>query len=648
MTLKGQIARAAEFPGDLGAGTLLFQSAAGFDPAAPLATDVRISVAGVVARVVVTQRFQNPGAEYAEAVYAFPLPDDAAVDGMSMQIGERLIEGEIREREQAERVYTAARQAGQRASLVRQKTPNLFTTAVANIAPGEAIDVTIEYLQTARFDAGEFSLRFPMTLTPRYGERHAAAASAPPASGAPEIADAAPSADASNEASVRAVLAPGLPLERVHSAHHEIEIVRDGERYVIATKAPRVPMDRDFVISWRPQVGASPAVAALTETRDGTTYALLMMVPPADTHAYRVQPREWIYVIDTSGSMAGESLEQAQAAMQSALGRLTDADRFNLFQFNSTTSSLHRAPVAVTAESRAAALRYVERLGADGGTEIEPALRAALAQPAAAGYLRQVVFLTDGGVSNESDLFGVIKQSLGAARLFTIGIGAAPNSYFMRKAAEFGRGTYTHIASTAEVADATHALLAKLEHVALTDVLIEWPEAVEFYPHRAPDLYAGEPLVVAASFPAGGGQGVDVKVHGRVAGMPWSQAVTAGTESLPGIAALWARRKIEYLMDSRVDGVHPDLIRTLVIDVALEHGLVSPHTSLVAVDKTPARSAAAALERRTVSNMLPAGADWGMLPQTATSAPLYRFAGLALLVLGLVVLGARRLPETRS
>jgi Ca-activated chloride channel family protein len=278
---------------------------------------------------------------------------------------------------------------------------------------------------------------------------------------------------------------------------------------------------------------------------------------------------------------------------------------------------------------------------------MEPAIRAALAQPVTAGYVRQVIFLTDGAVAGETALFAAIKGSLGAARLFTIGIGAAPNSHFMRKAAQFGRGTYTHIAKETEIADAMRNLFAKIERVALTDVLLDWPDATEIYPSQTPDLYAGEPLVVTASFPAAGATPVAVEAFGRVAGTQWSQQVTAPTQSLPGIAALWARRKIESLTDSRVDGVDEALIRRLVVDVALEHGLVSAYTSLVAVDKTPARSQAAALERQGVRNAAPHGASYATLPQTATSAPLLRWLGIAALLLGVAVAAAsarRRTP----
>jgi Ca-activated chloride channel family protein len=643
-TLKAQLARAAEFP-TVGAGTLLFQTAdGGFDPTAPLATDIRISVAGVVARVAIAQRFRNTGASWAEAVYALPLPDDAAVDTLKMAIGERVIEGEIHERAQAEKIYGEARAAGQYASLVRQTSANLFTTAVANIGPGESVDITIEYLQTAHYDSGEFTLRLPLTLTPRYGAGDTPEAQASPASTVlPEPAlTLEPLAGVSegppptlHEATIHAVIAAGMPLKEIGGRGHELRAERRSgtDVYELSSVSPRVPMDRDLLIAWRPSVGSSPAVAALTETRGDTTYALLMILPPENAHAQRGQPREQIFVIDTSGSMGGGSLPQAQAALTDALGRLTSADRFNVFQFNSVTSSLYRAPVPFTANSYSQALDYVKALYATGGTEIEGAIRAALAQPATRGYVRQVIFLTDGAVGAETALFDTIKRNLGDARLFTIGIGSAPNSYFMRKAAQFGRGTYTHIGDTSEVAPKMQALFAKLERVALADVLVDWPVAVELYPNQVPDLYAGEPLVLAASYPTRPDDPILATAFGNAGGVPWRQTVSGVPTELRGIAALWARRKIEALVDSRVDGTNDALIRNLIAATALEHHLVSPYTSLVAVDKTPARSVAEAFERSRLVNTTPAGAHWQTaLPRTATPAPLFRWLGMLILL----------------
>jgi Ca-activated chloride channel family protein len=676
-TLRSQAAYAAEFPREAGAPTLLFQGPDGsFATAEPLETDIRISVAGVVARVRVAQRFRNTGGSFLEAVYVLPLPDDAAVDRLVMKVGDRVIEGEIHERERAERIYGEARANGQRASVVRQTSANLFTTAVANIAPNEAIDITIEYLQTARFDAGEFSLRVPLTFTPRYGAPDTPEGAMPAVfRDGPAVAalPAAESGGGARDAYVNAVLVPGVPVAWLGSPSHAVAAVRQqgpawtaardepaaklasgaaasrvlvqpppADLYVLDTVAPRVPMDRDLVIAWRPQAGAAPAIAALTETVGDTTYALLMILPPAVAHAGGSPPREQIFVIDSSGSMGGASIVEAKAALKDALGRLRSGDRFNVIDFDSTTSSLFSAPQPFTRATHEQALAFVDGLIADGGTEIGKAIAVALRQPPTANYLRQVVFITDGAVAAETAVFDEIERMLGDARLFTIGIGSAPNSYFMRKAAQFGRGTYTHIGDLGDVDEKMTALFAKLERVALSDVVVDWPQAVELYPHELPDVYFGEPLVVTASFPLAPDRPLIATAHARAGGLPWRQTVGGSPIELPGIATLWARRKIEQLIDSRVAGVDEALIRKLVLDVALEHHLVSPYTSLVAVDKTPARSAAA-LERRNLENSMPAGAQWqAAFPQTATPGPLLRWLGSLVLLAAAALVCAPR------
>ena len=660
LLFAAQAARAADFP-PVGAGTLLFTSAGGgYAASAPLSTDMQVSIAGVVARVAIVQRFANDGGGFAEAVYALPLPDDAAVDRLTMRFGDRVIEGEIREREQAEHVYSTARAAGQRASLVRQNTPNLFTTAVANTGPGESIEITIEYLQTARYDNGEFSLRVPMTYTERYGVDTTAEppgfdalAEASLTLGANSVfaASAGPLVGRANghstigavgyrgdlragapplEASIHIALAPGLPLVDVSTRGHDSRVALGRDVYSLDTVTPRVPMDHDLIVAWRPVVGPQPTVAALSETLGDTTYALLMLLPPQGTHGWRGGPRELICVVDTSGSMAGQSIEQAKAALTDALDRLSPADRFNVIQFNSWTSQLFKDSVPATADARAQALKWVSSLAANGGTEMEPAIRAALERPTPPGYLRQVMFMTDGAVGDENRLFGIIKNELGDARLFTVGIGSAPNSYFMRKAAQFGRGTFTYVGSTASVEVSMRELFEKLEHVALTDVVVDWPAAAEIYPPALPDVYAGEPLVVTASFPASAKQ-LQLTAYGRVAGTPWKQSVSIDPVELRGISTVWARRKIEHTLDAKVDGVSADLIRKIVLDVALEHKIVSPYTSFVAVDETPARADAQPLERQNVASMMPAGQTAAAVPQTASLAPLYRLLG-ALLV----------------
>ena len=432
-------------------------------PAPLLGTDVHMVVTGIVGRARVRQEFTNPGSAWTEGIYVFPLPEDAAVDHLRMRIGERVIEGVIKERAAAKAQYEGAKRAGQRASLVEQERPNIFTTSVANVPPGAAITVEIEYQHAIRYDSGQFRLRFPMVVGPRY----IPGTPAPPSSGgegwAPDtdqVPDALritppvahPSRGPLNPVSLVIELDPGAPPARLESSYHEIQTTPlAGGRYRIELARGTVPADRDFELMWQPHAEAAPLANLFTERKGGETFAILMVTPPApDALDVARLPREVIFVIDNSGSMHGASIDQAKAALKMALGRLRPTDSFNVIRFNHTTDALFSDARAATPQNLALADRYVSRLHADGGTEMLPALQLALDGHEHPGRLRQVIFLTDGSVGNEAQLFAAIHERLGDNRLFTIGIGSAPNSHFMREAARLGRGTSTYIGSVTE------------------------------------------------------------------------------------------------------------------------------------------------------------------------------------------------------
>jgi Ca-activated chloride channel family protein len=649
------LATAARAAGEAGTGALVLHTSSG-DVLAPwLDTDVSVRVNGLIARVSVRQRFINDRPEWVEGAYAFPLPDSSAVHGLRMRIGDRVIEGEVREREAARAVYGQARAAGQRASIVEQSRPNVFRTSVANLAPYDTIEVELDYLQIVTYESGVFSLRFPMTITPRYEPPALLAREAAPGAGALENDPATlmppvlrMEQDQRALGSIHVDLDAGFALATLVSAYHAIHVERDGRRYVVELVAGKVPMDRDFALTWRPDVGAQPAAAVFSETLDGEAYALVMLVPGTQRAAPPLR-REMIFVIDTSGSMEGTALAQAKSALALAVQRLGPRDRFNVIEFNSTTSTLYDQPVPVDDATRAQALDYLAHVRADGGTEMSPALAAAFAGEAPRDYLRQIVFVTDGGIANEDGLFEQIRTQLGNARLFTVGIGAAPNAFFMRKAAELGRGDFTFIGSEPEVGATMQALLVKLESPALTDVEIDWSGAVEVWPARVPDLYYGSPVVMTARLSALAGRLI---LRGSIGNQPWTASLSLdGQQAAAGVATLWARHKIEALMDAERRG-DTDAKRE-IIDVALRHQLVSAYTSFVAVDRTPARPMQASLQRRDVPNLLPAAQmspDSIGYPQTATNARLRALVALALFALGTAMRGrpfTRALPWAR-
>ena len=657
-------ARASGLAGADAHGGVLKLSASSDAPAvaAPLvATDVRIEVAGIVARTTVTQRFVNPTPVWREGVYLFPLPDKAAVDHMRVETDGRIIEGEVRERAAAKRAYERAKSEGRQAGLVEQERPNLFTTSVAQLAPDAEVVVTIEFQETLRYDAGAFRLRFPLAVTPRYitgalvasseaaaGDPSTLATDAVPDAGRIAAPFAIPGDGQAAPVTLSVTIDAGFPLDAIESTTHAIDVATLPDRRTLVELADGVvPADRDLELAWRPAVGAEPGAAVFTERVDGRTHALVMVLPPSVDAPGPALPREATFVVDTSGSMSGVSIDQAKEATRFAISRLKPGDRFNVIEFNSRTRALFAEPMPVDPAAIAAAQRFVAGLRANGGTEMKPALAAALAPRALPGYARQVFFLTDGAVGNEHELLKLVRERLGDRRLYTIAIGPAPNAWFIRKAAQFGRGTSTFIGDVRDVGERMTALFEKLERPALTDLSITWPVGAEAYPRELPDLYAGEPIVAAASFT---GAPQTLSVIGRRGGKAWGAllATGAGTPA-EGVGALWARERIASLSDSIVEGTPEDEVRPLIVATALEHNLVSRYTSLIAVDVTPIAPAGTAPQRTAIPGLLPAGLDpagfVGGLPQTATPAPLLAAIGAALLALAAAL--RLRLPKRR-
>lgn len=613
-------------PNDVNTGSLLLPARQqGFYVEAPrLETDVAIDIAGPIARVKVTQRFENPAEGWVEGIYVFPLPEESAVDTLKMRVGDRLIEGVIKPREEARRVYEKARKEGRKAALLEQQRDNLFTNNVANIGPGETVIVEIEYQQSVRQSKGEFSLRFPMVVAPRYSPR--------PIIQSVDFSDgeegfglldpvpdrqaiAAPVLDPRENARINPVtltvrLAAGFPLGTVESPYHELlSREQDETTRILTLENETIPADRDFVLRWRAGKEA-PNAGLFREEVNGETYILAFVTPPEVlVEKLPKKQREAIFVIDNSGSMAGESMDQAKQALAAALQRLTPDDRFNIVRFDDTHEQLFADAVPADGEQVAAALDFVRALEAEGGTEMLPALEMALTDRDPDDRLRQVVFITDGAIGNEQQLFSAIADERGRSRVFTIGIGSAPNSYFMNRAAEIGRGTFTHIGATGEVAERMGDFFEKLENPVMTGLSVQGVGAnlSEVSPDPLPDLYNGEPIVLAAR--AGSATGT-LQITGDYAGQPWQVALDLEkAKDGEGIGKLWARRKIASLEAGRAYDSDFASIDRAVEEVALDHHLVSSRTSLVAVDVKVTRPEGEAVARGKLPLNLPAGWD---------------------------------------
>ncbi|AGB75713.1 MULTISPECIES: marine proteobacterial sortase target protein [Rhizobium] len=618
-------------PNEMGTGSLLLQTKdeGKYIEAPRLATDVDLDVNGPTARAVLTQAFENTTDKWVEALYVFPLPEDSAVYSLKMIVGNRVVVADIKEKQAARAIYEKARREGKKASLVEQQRPNIFTNTVANIGPHEKIVVQIEYQQSVRLADGRFSLRVPLVVAPRHnpqdaspitqqadlkaGWGHFKQSSSREVSNQPISTPLmVPGGDRANPVTLKVNLNAGFPLDDVKSLYHAVKIdkVNDAGRRI--TLDGDATADRDFVLEWSAIASNMPSVGLFREHVGKDDYMLAYVMPPAVATPQKAG-REVVFVIDNSGSMGGTSIEQARASLDYALSRLEPNDRFNVIRFDNTMTKFFPDSVMATAENIASARRFVTGLEAAGGTEMLPPLQAALDDSHQANGLRQVVFLTDGEVSNEQQLLDAIAKSRGRSRIFMVGIGSAPNTYLMSRAAELARGSFTHIGSVAEVNERMRALFDKLENPAVTDVAAAFSEKnVSLSPNLLPDIYHGEPLVLAARMGKAAGT---LTVSGKIGDRPWTISLPLDQASnAKGISKIWARRQID---DAEVNLTLGKITQAdadkRILQLALDHHLVTRLTSLVAVDTKRLRPTNAPLTQADIPLQLPAGWDYNKL-----------------------------------
>ena len=683
-------------PSEARSGSLLFKTDDGYVDATRLGVDVDLTVSGPTVRARVTQIFRNPTQDWVEATYVYPLPASGAVDTLKMVVGDRVIVGDIKERQQAKAIYEQARATGRKAALTEQERPNIFTNSVANIGPGETVLVQIEYQEPVRQSGNEFSLRVPMVVAPRYNPAPIvqsvdmradnggwATSSSDPVPDrdriTPEVLDPALHGPV-NPTSITVHLNAGFALGEVKSQFHQVKIDSpNASSRIIKLADGRVPADRDFELTWKPAAEKAPSVGLFREHVGDSDYLLAFVTPPSVEQAERKPlPREMVFVIDNSGSMGGTSITQAKASLIYGLSRLQPGDRFNVIRFDHTMDVLFSDSVPADPAHIAQATSFVNALQASGGTEMVPAMRAALTDTTHddAGTLRQVVFLTDGEIGNEQQLFETITAMRGRSRVFMVGIGSAPNTYLMTRAAELGRGAYTHIGSVDQVEERMRGLFAKLENPAVTGLAVKFSNATsDIAPSVLPDLYRDEPLVLAAKLDKLSGS---VEIKGRIGDRPWSVTLPlANAAEGKGLSKLWARRKISDAEVARTTRqVSPEEADKTILALALQHQLVTRLTSLVAVDQTPSRPEGTPLKLTDLPLNLPAGWDFEKvfgerphllrppaerradasdvrsvakhaqpavmpntvkLPKTATDAEIRMITGLALLMLSVLL-----------
>lgn len=570
-------------------------------------TEVSAQVAGNLSRVEVTQTFENPFTTTLEAVYVFPLPDEAAVDEMLIKIGDRTIIGHIKQREEAQQIYQQAKQQGRTAGLLEQERDNIFTQSLANIQPGEQIDVIIRYSASLQFEGGNYEFVFPMVVGPRYipgtpiGDNAVGSGSAPGPMSQNQDTDLVPDASGLNapilpagtrsghDINMTVEIDAGVNIQGVRSPSHQLQISHEGHRVRVGLVGSDTIPNKDFILRY--QVGAETTQSTLlTQSDNQGGHFALYLIPALEYAPEQIVPKDVVFLIDTSGSQMGNPLRQCQELMRRFIQGLNPDDTFSIIDFSDTTQQLSPVPLPNTQKNQSRAIAYINQLTASGGTQLLRGIQAVLNFPVTdPGRLRSIVLLTDGYIGNENQILAEVQRHLKSGnRLYSFGAGSAVNRFLLNRIAEIGRGICRVIRHD-EIPDETvERFFRQINNPVLASIQVTWEgkgESPVIYPAIAPDLFAEQPLVLFGRKPdavAG-----TLQVSGIAAGgVRYQQRFEVDFQpgGNPAVAQLWGRSRIKALMTQMVSGERKSVVEA-VTQTAIAYQLLCQYTAFVAVSE---------------------------------------------------------------
>lgn len=550
-------------------------------------TSVKADISGFLARVNVTQEFQNNFNQPIEAVYLFPLPNDAAVDQMTMTVGQRVIRGKIMKRDEARQTYETAKNEGKTTALLDQERPNVFTQSVAHIAHGETVLIEISYVQTLQYDEGSYEFVFPMVVGERYNPAQV--------KDKQKITPKAVSTRTGHDISIEINLEAGVPVENIMAKTHLIETAMfSATRASIKLKAEKEIPNRDFVLRYDVS-GKRIEDAILTHKTGNDGFFTLILQPPDRVMPADLTPKEIVFVLDTSGSMSGFPIEKAKEAMKNSLDGLNPQDTFNLITFAGDTFVLFAQPVPATAANLKKAHQFLATRAGGGGTEMMKAIKTALDPSDSQTHVRIVCFLTDGYVGNEDEIIAEVRRHPNA-RVFSFGIGESVNRYLLDKIAEVGKGEAQYVSLVEDGSKAARKFHERVRNPMLMDVSIDWNgmPVTDVYPKRIPDLFSAKPVIIHGRYTRT--MNGTIKLKGQVAGQEIVREIPLNLpENEPHhdvLATLWARTKIEELSNLRNPNAQQteeikknETIETKITELGLNYRLMTQYTSFVAVEE---------------------------------------------------------------
>ncbi len=545
-------------------------------------TEVMARVTGNVSRVEVTQTFTNPFKTPLEAVYLFPLPDEAAVDDMEIRVGDRIIRGLIKKRQEAKQLFESAKREGKTAGLLEQERDNVFTQSLANIKPGEKIDVKIRYTESLKFEKGNYEFSFPMVVAPRYN----------PINGVKNAIASAPATRPGQNIGMTVEIDAGVPIKGIRSTTHQIQSQENGRSTLIQLAHENTIPNKDFVLQY--QVSNTQAQSTtLTDVDQRGGHFASYLIPAVNYQQSEIVPKDVVFLIDTSGSQSGEPIQASKDLMRRFINGLNPNDTFSVMDFASTTQKLSEKPLANTPENRKRAIDYINKIDANGGSELFNGIQEVMKFPSAPeGRLRSVVLLTDGLIGDDERVIAEVQKNLKPGnRLYSFGVGESVNRFLINRLGELGRGT-SQIVVPGQSGKTVEQFFQQINNPVLTNIEVSWQgtgEAPEIYPQKIPDLFANQPIVVF-------GKKRDrtdgmLKITGTAAGgAKFEKTVSVdfagnSTNSLSGgIAQLWGRSRIKEL-SNQMFAKETDAGVKAITETALDYRLMSKYTAFVAVSQ---------------------------------------------------------------
>ena len=547
-------------------------------------TDVTAVIEGVVADIHVVQTYTNAGTNPINASYVFPASTQVTIHGMQMQIGNQVVTATIKEKEEAKQEFENAKSEGKSASMLSEERPNVFTMDVANIMPGDEVHIDLHYSELIAPTEGTYQFVFPTVTGPRYvGPIKDDSGNRDEWTATPYLPEGSTPSDAYN---INVTISEGVPITALSSSSHQINIDwnESTNAHVTLTDPSDYAGNRDFILDFK-LTGNDIGTGLMMSQSEKENFFMLMIQPPERYEISDIPPREYIFVLDVSGSMSGFPLDTAKELMKNLVSDLRETDTFNLILFSGTSYQMAERSLPATKENIRKAVKLINEQSGAGGTELSSALEDALDIPANADTSRNIVIITDGYIYGEDEIFQLINENISQADFFPFGIGSSVNRYLIEGIAKTGQGEPFIVTKEEEASEIADKFSTYIQSPVLTDIRVSFDgfDVYDVEPAVLPTLYAQKPIVLLGKWrgePAG-----TIQVTGKTGNGDYTQSISVSdviSGSNDALGYLWARKRVERLTNYGLNENNPD-VKDEITQIGLSHHMITPYTSFIAV-----------------------------------------------------------------